>query len=240
MGVQSDPEAVSAQYASGRNLVARQSLYAYQRSPVVLWEWAFDTAGLTGDESVLDVGCGNGNYVAELARRDHRGPVVALDQSYGMLTTVATTARTRADAQALPFPDGAFDVVLAIHMLYHVPDWNRAIDELRRVLRPGGIALVLTNFTAHLRELYDLFGRDLGVPFAVENGRGELERAFATVELHETRGVLEIDDIEPVRAYVESMMVEVDLDDGLQRTADVLARDGVVRVQTACGLFVCR
>jgi len=49
------------------------------------------------------------------------------------------------DAQWLPFADASFDCILAMHMLYHVPDRDLAIAEMRRVLRPGGVLLALTN-----------------------------------------------------------------------------------------------
>ena len=44
----------------------------------------------------------------------------------------------RADAAALPFPDGRFDIVLSFAMFHHVADWERALAEAARVLRPGG------------------------------------------------------------------------------------------------------
>ena len=75
------------------------------------------------------------------------------DLSPGMLHSARPLAGSDpllvADAQALPFPCDAFDVTLAMHMLYHVPDRALAIAELRRVLRPDGVALVVTNSQRH-------------------------------------------------------------------------------------------
>jgi len=73
------------QYRTEANPVARQSLYAYQHPLLNLPAWIFGLAALTGTEAIADAGCGNGAYLAELARRRHAGPVVGVDLSTGML-----------------------------------------------------------------------------------------------------------------------------------------------------------
>jgi SAM-dependent methyltransferase len=72
-------------YRTQDNLAARQSLYAYQRSPIHLASAVIAAAGLAGSETVLDIGCGNGIYLAELVRRGHAGRMVGADLSAGML-----------------------------------------------------------------------------------------------------------------------------------------------------------
>jgi SAM-dependent methyltransferase len=105
---------------------------------------------------VLDLGCGAGRHAFEAYRRGAH--VVAADLELGELSPVngmfaamqaegeaappATAAATAADATRLPFPDGAFDRVVAAEILEHVPDDTRALAEIARVLRPGGIAAV--------------------------------------------------------------------------------------------------
>ena len=145
------------QYKTDVNLAARQSIYAYQQPPIDLPREILGLAGLSGHEVVADIGCGNGRYLAELARRGHAGPMVGADLSPGML--LAAGGRTPeagllvADATALPFPDATADLTLAMHMLYHVPEPDRAVRELRRITRPGGRVIVALNGEDHLREL---------------------------------------------------------------------------------------
>jgi SAM-dependent methyltransferase len=71
----------------------------------------------------------------------------------GMLRTAVHPALLNADVAALPVRAGAFDVVLAVHMLYHVPDRVAAVHELRRVLAPGGVCIAVTNGARHTRSL---------------------------------------------------------------------------------------
>ncbi len=81
--------------------------------------------------------------------------VVAVDSSERMVEL----ARARGvdarvgDVQELHFGDGEFDCAVAAWMLYHVPEVDRALDELARVLRPGGALVAVTNFEDHLAEL---------------------------------------------------------------------------------------
>ncbi len=87
----------------------------------------------------LVVGCGNGNEAVYLRRAFASHRVFGLDIA-DRFSPAARAERClfRADAQRLPFPSGVFDFVAAFHSLEHVGDAGRALDEVRRVLRPGG------------------------------------------------------------------------------------------------------
>ena len=105
---------------------------------------------------LLDLGCGAGRHAFEAARRG--AEVVALDTDHGELQGVRATAAamadagqiqapaglaaTAGDATRMPFPDGSFDLVIAAEVLEHIPADQGAVNEISRVLRPGGIAAV--------------------------------------------------------------------------------------------------
>jgi SAM-dependent methyltransferase len=183
------------QYVTDTNLRARQRLWEHQQPPFDLVSWVLELAGLAPESTarVLDVGCGNGVYLAQL--RTRRIDAVGCDLSRGMLAATGATARlVNADVTRMPFTGCAFDVVLAPHMLYHVSDRQTAASELRRVLRPGGRCVVITNGTHHMRALRALVesavraatpGWELRDPateaFSLENGADQLRTAFRHV-----------------------------------------------------------
>jgi SAM-dependent methyltransferase len=220
---------------------------------------------LRGNETILDVGCGNGLYLGALHARGHRGLVCGGDLSEGMLRTAVPLAGADPllvfDAQRLPFRDDAFDVAAAMHMLYHVPDRAQAIRELRRVVRPGGTVLAVTNSTRHFGELDDLLVECAAVAtgvkrapvrsfisFTLESGGPELAAQFSSVAVRTLTAELVVDVVEPVLDYARSMSAFVSDDagqlDGVlreleQRVAATIASDGAFRVTTESGCFVC-
>jgi SAM-dependent methyltransferase len=98
--------------------------------------------------SLLDVGCGPGTLTADLATLVAPGRVTAVEPEVAVLTLARAEATTRgvanvdfavADVHALDLPDATFDVVHAHQVLQHLADPVRALGEMRRVCRPGGI-----------------------------------------------------------------------------------------------------
>jgi SAM-dependent methyltransferase len=129
------------QYADDRNLRARQRFWQHQIPDFDIVGWVLELATLSPGMRVLDAGCGNGEYLRALAGVPVRA--AGCDLSMGMLRAAGHPALVNADVAALPFRDGAF--VLAVHMLYHVPDREATVRELRRVLAPGGACVAVTN-----------------------------------------------------------------------------------------------
>jgi SAM-dependent methyltransferase len=101
-------------------------------------------------ETALDVACGPGNTTRRLRDALGDGLAVGCDASASMLARAVRdspgrgVAYVRADAEALPFADGSFDVVTCYGALYLMEHPFRAVDELLRVLRPGGRVALLT------------------------------------------------------------------------------------------------
>jgi len=101
--------------------------------------------------SILDVGCGPGTITADLAELVPDGHVTGVDRAPGVLERARATADARgltnvdfavADVHALDHPDDTFDVVHAHQVLQHVGDPVGALEEMMRVIRPGGIVAV--------------------------------------------------------------------------------------------------
>lgn len=97
-------------------------------------------------DRVLEIGCGTGFFLLNLARGGVVGEAHATDISPGMVATCRQNGERLgidvhgrvADAEALPYDDGTFDLVLGHAVAHHLPDLDAAFGEVRRVLRPGG------------------------------------------------------------------------------------------------------
>jgi ubiquinone/menaquinone biosynthesis C-methylase UbiE len=96
----------------------------------------------SGDEQVLDAGCGNGGVARIL--RDRAREVVAVDvERFDNWRDEPGLSFHVADAEGLPFAGGSFDVVHSKDSLHHMDRPERALVEYRRVLKPGGTALIV-------------------------------------------------------------------------------------------------
>ena len=233
-----DPELVRAEYASEAGLLRRRSIYddaLYEGSEGPL-EVTFATIERLRPRRLLEAGCGPGE-MAERIRNELSAEVVAVDISPRMIEL----ARSRgvdahvSDVQDLSLGDESFDCVLAAWMLFHVPDVDRGLSEIVRVLARGGHLVAVTNSELHLAEARELAGIDMRgrVSFSRENGREILARHFATVEQHDVEGWVTFAHRNAVQRYVDT------LDTLLQRSRyEVGPFDGELRAGTRVTVFI--
>ena len=252
-----------AQYADDRNLRARQRLWQYQSPYLDIVSWVLDLGGVAPGRRVLDAGCGNGLYLRAL--RERHAQAVGCDLSPGMLRTAGHPQVVNADVVALPVRDGAFDVVLAPHMLYHVANRAQAIRELRRVLAPRGILVAVTNGARHGHPLRELIERAAGdsasgwqLPgraadaFSAENAAAQLEASFGLVTCVRP-GVsppVLVSDASVAADYVASLGDSyahaaprpwADIVEGVRAAVqEVIDTEGVFRISGDPAAFVCR
>ncbi|RKD94031.1 class I SAM-dependent methyltransferase [Halopiger aswanensis] len=158
----------------------------------VLREWTGAGSDAAGDPRdrrarVLDVGCGTGVISLLLSELGH--DVTGVDFAPEMLERARAKASAadrsiafcRGDAETLPLPDDAFELVTARHLVWTLPNPEAALAEWRRVLEPGGRVALLEGYWDHDEpwDEYEAVHGDLplydGRP--VDELRGELERA---------------------------------------------------------------
>ncbi|KRA51436.1 class I SAM-dependent methyltransferase [Devosia sp. Root635] len=195
---------MGTQYSDSSKLAARARLHREFSTAEVGWfTWTARHLPARPGAKILDVGCGPGWFWPEaVAALAPQVVLTLLDQSQGMLDEalercrplpLASVTGVAADATRLPFPDGTFDAVIAMHMLYHVSDQEQAMREFHRVLRPGGTLLVTTNGIDNMRELYRLttvFGSSPTDPAALAFDFDRAERLMrdrfgnATLSVH--------------------------------------------------------
>lgn len=208
-----DADLVRAQYATDENLRKRQALYDETTGADA--KAVLRTAiARCRPHRVLEVGGGQG-WLSEWMDEELAADVTMVDLSEHMVEL----ARARgvdaqvADVQGLPFEDSTFDTVVAAWMLYHVPDLERGLGEVARVLEPQGRLVCNTNSRNHLAELRELIRYPrtdawLEGTFNAENGEEILRRHFAEVQRFDALGTVVVRDRQKLVDYRESLMVE--------------------------------
>jgi SAM-dependent methyltransferase len=156
--------------------------------------------------------------------------------------------------QAIPYPWATFDAVIANHMLYHVPERERALAEVQRVLRPGGRLYAATGGENHMAELYELvqkFDSDVAadgwylepIDFTLENGQSQLSVWFNSIQMRRYEDALVVTQAAPLVDYILST---VRLGLGEERRPDLIkyiqtqidTNGGAIRITKDGGMFI--
>ena len=256
------------QYRDSSNLDARANLHRKFSTAKVRWQpWVFDWLALESGMRVLECGCGPGWLWRENLDRIPTGCQMTLtDLSSGMVAEAEEALADSehafmfktVDIQALDFADDSFDVIVANHMLYHVPDLALGLSELHRVLKPNGRLIAATNGLNHMVELPTLIpdslkklsgstlvrGESIQLPFRLENGRSLLDPYFGTIDLHLYKDGLHITEVEPLLAYAFSMIrpgkdvVETVVAELREEWSAKMAAEGAIDISKHSGVFV--
>ena len=265
-GLGSDPEYQrQTQYKDPANLQARSALVAkYTQASEPWYPWLATRFEWPEGAEVIEVGCGPGSWWPNIAALLPRVRLTLTDLSDGMVAAAAAAVTALAnvevaDARAcnveeLPFGEASFDVAVANHMLYHVPEPADAVRELARVLRPDGVLVASTNSPRHLEEVADIQTEVYGTStrdlvqrrFGRDSGGAVLREAFGSVEWHEHPGELVCTEPEDVFAFIASTPIAQESDPAeLMKVREVIARhfeagNGVLRTPVDSGCFVAR
>jgi ubiquinone/menaquinone biosynthesis C-methylase UbiE len=240
-------------YADSSKLRDRMSIYQYRDVAGELGPWVLSHVDWPRGARVLDVGCGPGQYLAPLAKTESVA-AIGIDLSHGMCREASAHAPTlTADAASLPFVAGAFERVLAPHMLYHCADIEATLGELRRVLRRQGTLIAVVNSVDHMIELRDVLRAVTGADglrvsdrITLENGREIAATAFDDINVDRFSSVLHVPDAAPVLAYIQSMAGwagDLDPTDAAaeiqRRVSSIIQAEGSFRIHTCAGVLVC-
>jgi SAM-dependent methyltransferase len=168
------------------------------------------TGGLDVASTVLEVGCGTGNYVAAL--RDRLGcRCVGLDPSAHMLDAARERtdeiAFVRGRGESLGFPDASFDIVYSVDVVHHLSDRPAHFREARRVLKPGGRLCTATDSEEDIRRRRPLsshFPETVAVELdrypRIATLRSEMEQAgFTGIETGHAELAYDLTDLQPYR-----------------------------------------
>jgi ubiquinone/menaquinone biosynthesis C-methylase UbiE len=214
------------QYNNHLNLNNRINLWAYGSNPESLQKWIFNKIQLQKNEKVLELGCGTGQLWVENYRNiPSTCSIILSDFSENMLNRAKTNLESLdlpinfeiINAEKISYPNKTFNVVIACHMLYHVPNIEKTLLSINRVLKPNGRFISTTISQKHIRELMDFlseFGLFSGFregksqffnEFRNETGREILKPFFRDIELSEYINPVNITSSSLLINYIDSM-----------------------------------
>ena len=221
IGSSNDAEAVRTQYSTSNGLNTRIAFHdMYSTNKYGYGNWILSNYEISEGAKVLEVGCGTANMWVGHDDLIAKCKLLTLtDMSEGMLSTARENIGERknvayalADIQDIPFEDDSFDAVIANSMLYHVPNIECGIREVRRVLRNEGVFYCATygenNFTDVLADWFELDGESFrpNHNFTMQNGEQKLKEAFTNVEAKFYEDSLHITNIDDLTDYLRSLV----------------------------------
>ncbi len=252
-------EIVKAQYKSANNLNTRMSIHEkYSTNKLGFGNWIFSHYDINPHCEILELGCGTGDtWKAPLKELDKSISLVLTDFSEGMLSFARKNLGEHAnvyynivDIQQIPYENDRFDKVIANMMLYHVPDLEKGLSEVRRVLAPHGAFYCATYgengilpFLASLLKDFDIKDTT-NKNFTLQNGQAILQKYFDSVQKLEYEDSLEVTNLDDMIDYIYSLTSMAELS-GIKRDTlkSVLSKhmvNGVLQIPKEYGMFICK
>ena len=252
------------QYSDSQKLAARARLHReYTIAELDWFPWVAKQLPLNAEASILDIGCGPGWFWAAAASEVPKNLELTLsDLSPGMVQEAvercqplpfASVTGRQANATDLPFENGSFDAIIAMHMLYHLPDPSKGLAEMYRVLKPGGFLAVTTNGAGNTRELYALatvFGGEpldpAGAVFGYDAAERSMQAQFGNVSMSQHPARMRVTEPDDVFLALTSYPPGDRADEAqLAAFRDAIAEafqagNGVLEVGKESGLFISR
>lgn len=214
---------VKDQYKTAENLKIRTKLHSYNINKADWNNWRFNQMIFSDKARILELGCGTGElWYKNRQNINEDWDITLSDFSMAMLENAKKKLQPinhnfiyeEFDAQDIPYKDESFDIVIAMHMLYLVPDIEKVLSEIKRVLVKGGTFYATTNSgdtMAELNQLMEAFDPNLGMNnngmcarFEFENGKALLEKYFSEVKMEVLEGKIVVDKAEPIVSYKAS------------------------------------
>ena len=242
-------------YIKSDTLTTRIGLHdKYSVNKYGFGNWVFDQYIFKEGYRILELGCGTAvMWQNKYGRIPNNSKIILSDFSPLMVQKAKDLLHNnpafsfeQINIEEIPYDDQSFDIVIANHMLYHVPDLNKALSEVSRVLKTHGIFYATTLGEMSLKELNDIYAKLDDIPdaknisFTLENGLDFLKKYFEKVELRHYIDALEVTNIEDLIEYIKSYNdIPAAIDDELYRLVSEGFVDGVFKIQKEQGIFIC-
>lgn len=250
------------QYNTPNLLNDRINLWRFGLNPQPLTRWIFSHLQLKEHEEILELGCGTGKlWVDNYTQVPNTCKIILSDFSERMLDDAKMNLREinlnikfeNINAEKIPYPEHTFDLIVADHMLYHVPDLSKALSEISRTLKQDGNFISTTNSVQHMSELdsfllkFNLHKQDRQKKFSefhLETGRDIMEPYFSKIDCYEYINPVEIYEVTPLLIYIKSMFPKEKYPDFQLKEADIqnaiqsiIVTDKKFKITGISGLF---
>ena len=248
---------VKKQYSTPDKLNIRISIHKkYSSNKQGFGNWIYTNYRIEEGMKVLELGCRTGEmWMGQDAMIGRCSRLILTDMSEGMIATAKENLKAydgieyrTVDIQDIPFDDNEFDVVIANMMLYHVPDLERGLKEVARVLKSGGTFYCATYGENGITEYVDLLFDDFPISgaynynFTLQNGKSKLEDYFGDVEKRLYEDSLEVTNVDDLIDYIYSLPSYSDVQDyprdTLRPVLEKNMRDGVLHIPKDYGMFI--
>ncbi|GMQ60737.1 hypothetical protein AN1V17_51400 [Vallitalea sediminicola] len=259
---------VKKQYSNSNNLEARIQLHKLYSTNKTGWStWIFNQIDFQKNYQVLELGSGTGSFwLANKTKLPYMN-IIITDSSEGMLNTVRKKLESLncnvtfnlVDSQEIPYMDNSFDIIIANHMIYHIPDINKAISEIYRVLKPNGKLYTTTLGKDNMTELASLlhnFDNSIVFPsnklierFGLDSGSISLRKFFKNVDCKRYKDSLWILKSIPLLNYVLSLegignVLDIIRDERVNDFRDYLDvlinKDGKINIKKDSGILIAK
>ena len=261
MAIMNVTKNVKNQFSNDKNLAMRINFYKkYTTNKYKFADWLFDKYVFKENMKILELGCGNGSHwEGKIETLPNGCSLVLSDFSEGMLDLVRekfskkkNVSIEKIDIQDIPYENETFDIVIANHMLFHVPDLNKALLEVKRVLKDNGVFYSATDGNGGMRPFLHnaivkfeptstAFTEQL--PFNLQNGCEILGKYFENVQRFDYENTLAITNTQDLIDWLKSTKsISGYSDESLLNLynyfEDIRIKDGAISIPRETGVFI--
>lgn len=261
MSIVNNSENVSKQFSTDSNLAFRIDFYSkYDTAPQKFSDWLFKKYRFSENDTILELGCGNGcHWDNRIDTLPSGCELILSDISEGMINEVQKkygdkgVTIKKIDIQSIPYDSDSIDVIIANHMLFHIPDLSKALSEICRVLRTDGLFYAATDSDEGIRPyLHDVLTRfdssnkafTEKFSFSLENGMEILQDFFTSVHKFEYDFPLSVVDTNDLMKWLVSTTdisgyAAECYDELYSYFENIRKKEGTIIIPKKSGIFVC-
>ena len=253
-------EDVNNLYIKKDTLSTRINLHAKYSVNKYGWnKWIYDQYIIGKNNKIIEFGCGNSSiWIVKEDELPENVNVILTDISPLMMEKTKENIKNNKifsielmDIQNIPFSDSYFDIIIANHMLYHVPDIGKALFEIKRTLKEGGLFYSTTVGNKHLIELETIyknfqdkvkFSYTGDLSFRLDNGKEILQNYFNEVDIKHYIDSLEVTNSEDLLDYINSYNnIPDNINQEIYKIINgEIIKNGVKKINKESGIFICK